>query len=74
MVHGPTTVRKKSTVLLSCHIQAACLTRLSIISDIIVLRRHLFSSDLDVMSKVVRKKEREFYWYVVRMSLSLGKL
>jgi hypothetical protein len=71
MVHRPTAVRKKPTVLLTCHIQAACLTRLSIISDIIDLRKHLFSSDLDVVSKVVRKKAREFYWYVVLMSLYL---
>ena len=71
MVHCLTDVRKKPTVLFSCHIQAACLTRFSIFSDIMNFRRHLFSSNLDIMSKVVRKEAREFYWYVFRKSLSL---
>jgi hypothetical protein len=64
MVHRLTALRKKPTVLFSCQSQAACLTRFSIISDVMNLRRHLFSSDLDVMYRVVRKKAREFYWYV----------
>jgi hypothetical protein len=71
MVHRLTAVRKKPKVLFSCHIQTASLTRFSIISDVMNPRRHLFFSDLDVMSKVVRKKARDFYCYVFQMSLFL---
>jgi hypothetical protein len=70
MFHRLSAVRKKTTVLFSCHNQTACLTRFNIISDIMNLRRYLFSSDLDVIPTVVRKKAREFYWYVI----VLGKL
>jgi len=69
VAHRLTALRKKPKVLFSCHIQAACLTRFSIISDVMNPRRHLFFSDLEVTSKVVRKKTRDFYCYVFRMSL-----
>jgi hypothetical protein len=49
VVHRLTVVRKKPRVLFSCHIQAACLTRFCIISDVMNPRRHLFFSDLDIM-------------------------
>jgi len=74
MVHRPTAVRKKPTVLLSCHIQTACLTRFSITSDIIDLQRHLFASDLDVVSNVVRRKAREFLLVCRPDVIVLGKL